>query len=139
MVAQRPMGILLVDDNDDDILLMKEALARTRRVDALHVAREGDEALAFLRGDRRPELVLLAIHLRGRDGFDVLAEIKSDKNLRSLPVVLLTTSGREEDIVRAYEAGACSYVSKPVSIDRLQEMAEHFALYWTLVARVPRT
>jgi CheY-like chemotaxis protein len=140
----RPVEILLVEDNEDDIVLTQEAFGEARLVNVLHIVRDGEEALAFLRRQgpyreaTRPGLVLLDIAMPRKDGFEVLHELKADPDLRSLPVVMLTTSTREEDVVRSYTEGACSFVSKPVRVGQLQEVLKQFALYWVLVAKVPR-
>jgi CheY-like chemotaxis protein len=138
-----PLDILVVDDNDDDVLLLQESLRDQPAVNLLHAARDGEEAMAFLRregpyaGAVRPGLVLLDINMPKRNGFEVLQEMKSDPLLRTIPVVMLTTSTRDEDIARSYDGGACSFVSKPVSFEKLKEVIKQFTLYWTLVSVVP--
>ncbi|MBC8290652.1 MAG: response regulator [Planctomycetes bacterium] len=103
----------------------------------------GAEALKYLRGEepyqqtRRPGLVLMDINMPRQTGFEVLAEMRSDEALARVPVVMLTSSKQESDILMAYANGACSFISKPVSFDRMRDVAQHFALYWALVADVP--
>ena len=138
-----PLGILVVDDNDDDVLLLRESLRDQPAISVLHAVRDGEEAMAFLRRQApftdapRPGLVLLDINMPKMNGFEVLHEMKIDPVLRAIPVVILTTSNREADVLTAYTGGACSYVSKPVSFDRLKLMATHFVRYWTTVSRIP--
>ncbi len=135
--------VLLVDDNEDDVILTRDALARGRVLQVTAVARDGEEALAMLRRDpphhrlARPALVLLDINMPRMDGFQVLAAIKAEPALRCIPVVMLTTSPREEDVARAYAEGAASYVRKPVDIDEFHRVVRAFELYWSAVSRVP--
>jgi CheY-like chemotaxis protein len=139
----QPIEILLVDDNDDDVLLLEESLRESKFVNLLQVVRDGEEALKYLRREephtdaQLPGLVLLDINMPKVNGFEVLSAMKSDPLLRTIPVIMLTTSTRDEDIVRSYSGGACSFVSKPVSFEKLKEVIKQFALYWSLVAVVP--
>jgi two-component system response regulator len=138
-----PLVILVVDDNEDDVLLLQESLRDQPAVHLLPAMRDGEEAMAYLRregpfaGAPRPGLVLLDINMPRMNGFEVLHLMKVDPLLRAIPVVILTTSNREADILTAYTGGACSFVSKPVSYDRLKLMAGHFVRYWTTVVRIP--
>lgn len=138
------LQILVVDDNEDDVILLEESLRDQPLVQLLRVARDGEEALAYLRGEGefvgapRPGLVLLDINMPRKNGFEVLTEMKEDPALRAIPVVMLTTSRRDADILEAYSGGACSFVSKPVNFDRLKLMAGHFVKYWSTVARLPK-
>jgi len=139
-----PLEILVVDDNEDDVLLLQESLRGLPTVNLLHAVHDGEEALTFLRregqyaGAPRPGLVLLDINMPKKNGFEVLAEMKNDPLLRIIPVVMLTTSNRDADVVTAYGGGACSFVTKPVNFDRLKLIAEHFVCYWTTVVQIPR-
>lgn len=139
-----PLDILVVDDNEDDVLLLQESLRDLPAVHIVHAVRDGEEALTYLRREGqyakacRPALVLLDINMPRKNGFEVLAEMKTDPLLRMIPVVMLTTSNRDADILTAYDGGACSFVTKPVDFDRLRLIAEHFVCYWTTVAQVPR-
>ena len=139
----QPVEILLVDDNDDDIVLLEESFRDSKFLNLLQVVHDGEEALAYLRREgvyrnaRTPGLVLLDINMPRLNGFDVLKSMKSDPVLRTIPVVMLTTSTRDEDIARSYHGGACSFVSKPVSFEKLKEVIKQFTLYWTLVSVVP--
>jgi CheY-like chemotaxis protein len=141
----KPIEILLVDDSDDDVLLLEESLSESKFVNLLHVVHDGEEALAYLRREGTyynavlPGLVLLDINMPRMNGFEVLSAMKGDPALRTIPVVMLTTSTRDEDVVRSYDGGACSFVSKPVNFEKLKEVIKQFALYWSLVAVVPQT
>ena len=138
------LDILVVDDNEDDVLLLQESLRDQPAVKLLHAVRDGEEAMAFLRREgryadaARPSLVLLDINMPKMNGFEVLYEMKTDPALRGIPVVILTTSSREADVLTAYTGGACSFVTKPVNFDRLKVIAEHFACYWTTVVQIPK-
>lgn len=139
----QPMEILLVEDNEDDILLEQEALAEARLVNLMYVVRDGEQAMAYLRREgeyqnaRAPGLVLLDINMPKKNGFEVLHEMKADPALCHIPVVMLTTSEREADVVKSYAQGACSYITKPMDFDKFRDVIKQFALYWALVARVP--
>jgi two-component system, response regulator len=143
LVNTEPMEILLVEDNEDDILLEQEALADAKLVNLMYVVRDGDEAIAYLRRQGKyqdaqvPGLILLDINMPRKNGFEVLNEIKADPTLMHIPVVMLTTSDSEADIVKSYAKGACSYITKPMDFDKFQEVVKQFALYWALVARIP--
>ena len=132
-----------MEDNEDDILLEQEALADAKLVNLMYVVRDGDEAIAYLRRQGKyhdakvPGLILLDINMPKKNGFEVLNEIKADPSLMHIPVVMLTTSDREADIVKSYAKGACSYITKPMDFDKFQEVVRQFALYWALVARIP--
>ena len=137
--------ILLAEDNDDDIVLIREAFTNANFLNLVNGVKDGVEAMAYLRREGEykdknlPGLVLLDINMPKKDGFEVLEEMKADPLLKQIPVIMLTCSKREEDVVRAYDGGACSFITKPVSFDAFQEMVGRFSLYWTLVARIPRT
>ncbi len=139
----KPVGILLAEDNDDDILMTQKAFKKIRMINELNVVKDGEEAMAYLRRQgkykdaKRPGLVLLDINMPKKDGWAVLEEIKKDPELKSMPVVILTTSQQENDVVRSYANGASSFISKPVVFSQFQELVERFELYWMLVARVP--
>ena len=139
----QPMEILLVEDNEDDIVLEQEALADAKLINIMYVVRDGEEALAYLRRQgryhdaKKPGLILLDINMPKKNGFEVLQEMKADVDLRHIPVVMLTTSDREKDVVKSYATGACSFVTKPMDFDKFGEVAQQLALYWALVARVP--
>jgi len=145
LTRHEPIEILLVEDNDDDVVLIREAFANAGLLNCFNGVKDGVEAMAYLRRegeykDRNlPGLVLLDISMPRKDGFEVLDEMKADPLLKQIPVIMLTCSKREEDVVKAYNGGACSLITKPVSFDAIQEMVTQFSLYWTLVATIPRT
>ena len=142
-MISEPVELLLVEDNEDDIVLIEEAFTEAKLMNVIFTVRDGEEALAYLRQEgpythrRRPGLVLLDINMPKKNGFEVLQAMKADPLLQSLPVVMLTTSDREEDVVRSYNHGACSYIRKPMSLEQFVQVVKHFELYWTMVSRVP--
>jgi two-component system, response regulator len=142
-MLSEPVELLLVEDNEDDIVLIDEAFAEAKLMNVIFKVRDGEAALAYLRqagpykNMRRPGLVLLDINMPKMNGFEVLQAMKADPLLRSLPVVMLTTSDREDDIVRSYADGACSYIRKPMSLAQFAQAVREFELYWTMVSQVP--
>ena len=139
----QPMEILLVEDNEDDIVLEQEALADAKLVNLMHVVRDGEEALSYLRRQgqyqdaQRPGLILLDINMPRKNGFEVLNEMKADAALMHIPVIMLTTSDNEADVVKSYAKGACSFITKPMDFDKFGEVVKQFAIYWALVSRIP--
>ncbi len=135
--------ILLAEDNDDDIVMIQDAFARSRIINSFDVVKNGEEALKFLRkegqyADRdRPGLILLDINMPKKNGFEVLEALKQDTRFDYIPVIMLTTSEREEDIVKSYKEGACSYITKPVNFNNFSKVIEQFALYWALISKIP--
>ncbi|HKN97268.1 MAG TPA: response regulator [Pseudonocardiaceae bacterium] len=138
------IDVLLVEDDQGDVLMAREAFAQHRIHSELHVATDGEQALLFLRRQGeyedapRPALVLLDLNLPRRDGREVLAEIKADPDLRTIPVVVLTTSEAEEDILRSYLLHANAYVSKPVDFDRFIEVIRRIDDFFANVVKLPR-
>jgi two-component system response regulator len=139
----RPIEILLVDDDPGDTLITTEALQHSKVTNNLHTVANGEEALAFLRREGayadavRPDLVLLDLNLPRRDGREVLAEVKGDDDLRRIPVVVLTTSQAEEDIIRSYDLHANAYVTKPVDFDRFVEVVRSIDDFYFTIVRLP--
>jgi chemotaxis family two-component system response regulator Rcp1 len=139
----RPIEILLVEDNPGDVRLTIEALKEGKVSNNLSVARDGVEALAFLRREgsfsqaTRPDLVLLDLNLPRKDGREVLAEIKVDPLLRRIPVVVLTTSKAEEDILRTYDLHANCYITKPVDLDQFISVIRSIDDFWLSVVKLP--
>jgi CheY-like chemotaxis protein len=141
--VSRPVEVLLVEDNPGDVRLTREALREGKIRNNLHVARDGVEALAFLRrqgehaGAPRPDLILLDLNLPRKDGREVLTEIKDDATLRQIPVVVLTSSQAEEDIIRAYDLHANCYISKPVDLDQFINVVRSIEDFWFTVVKLP--
>jgi chemotaxis family two-component system response regulator Rcp1 len=131
-----PAQILLVEDNPGDIRLMQEAFREGRFAWTLHITRDGEQAMAFLHHEKPylnspcPALILLDLNLPRKDGREVLAQIKQDENLRRIPVMVLSTSTRAEDIDKAYDLHANCYVTKPVDIEGLVELGRLIERFW---------
>jgi CheY-like chemotaxis protein len=140
---QREIEILLVEDNQGDARLTMEALREAKVHNHISHVRDGVEALAFLRRQDayaqapRPDLILLDLNLPRKDGREVLAEIKNDDNLKRIPVVVLTTSEAEEDILKAYNLSANCYVSKPVDLDQFMKVVRCIEDFWLAIVRLP--
>ncbi|SNS10799.1 response regulator [Actinomadura mexicana] len=141
--AVQPITVLLVEDDPGDELMTREAFEHNKVGNTLQVVRDGAEALDFLykRADHvgapRPDLVLLDLNLPKRDGREVLEEIKSDPELASIPVVVLTTSSAEEDILRSYKLHANAYVTKPVDFDQFIQAIRQIDDFFVTVVRLP--
>ena len=139
----RTVDVLLVEDNEPDVRLAREALREAKVHTNLHVAYDGVEALSFLRQEGehveapRPDLVLLDLNLPKKDGREVLAEMKDDPELRRIPVVVLTTSQAERDIVQTYDLHANAYVAKPVDFDAFIEVVRSIEDFWFTVVKRP--
>ena len=140
----RPIEILLVEDDEGDVLLTTEALEASKITNVMHVARNGEEALRFLRrepgyeGSPRPDIVLLDLNLPRVDGRQVLAEIKEHPDLRRIPIIVLTTSEAEEDVLRSYDLHANAYVTKPVDFERFLQVIQSIDEFFVTVVRLPR-
>ncbi|MPY94642.1 MAG: response regulator [Acidimicrobiia bacterium] len=135
--------ILLVEDDPGDVLIMREALEDSKILNELHVVDNGETALDFLlrRGEHadapRPDLVLLDLNLSRVDGREVLARVKADEALRRTPVVVLTTSAAEEDIVRSYDLHANAYVTKPVDLDQFLRVVKQIDEFFISIVKLP--
>lgn len=136
------VDILLVEDNQEDVDLVLHALRRERLANRIFVVRDGEEALDFLfcRGtfaskspDHSPKLVLLDLKLPKIDGMEVLTQVKSDARTRTIPVVIMTSSKEERDLVASYNLGVNSYIQKPVDFDKFRETVKNVGLYWLLI------
>jgi two-component system response regulator len=129
--------ILLVEDNEDDIVLTRRALTRNNIRNPLIVARDGAEALELLLGENgssvTPAVVLLDLHLPKVDGFSVLKQLRADERTKLTPVVVLTSSKEEQDIIAGYELHANSYIRKPVDFERFTEAVRQIGVYWLLL------
>ncbi|KDN20610.1 response regulator [Amycolatopsis rifamycinica] len=141
--APAPIDILLVEDDPGDVLMTREAFAHHKIRNPLHVAEDGVEALRFLKREGpfgtapRPGLILLDLNLPRKDGREVLGEIKQDPALRTIPVVVLTTSEADEDILRSYELHANAYVTKPVDFEKFVEVVRKIDEFWVTVVKLP--
>jgi two-component system response regulator len=141
---QKVVDILLIDDNPDHVELIVKALQGNNILNEVHVVISGEEAIDFLnqRGkyanEVRPGLILLDIKLPGMDGVEFLKQIKADPKLKSIPVVMLTTSGDEKEMVESYNCGANSYIVKPVGFEQFTKVIKELKLYWVLVNSLPR-
>lgn len=139
----RPVEILLVEDNPGDVRLTQESLKESKVRNTLHVVRDGVEALAFLRGRGeyadapRPDLVLLDLNLPKKDGREVLAEIKEDPDLKRIPVVVLTISKAEEDILRSYNLHANCYITKPIDLEQFLGVVKAIDEFWFTIVKLP--
>jgi two-component system, chemotaxis family, response regulator Rcp1 len=135
--------VLLVEDNPGDVRLTKEALKEGKLLNQLTVVGDGVEALSFLRKEGiyadavQPELILLDLNLPKKDGREVLAEIKADPNLRRIPVVVLTTSSSEEDILKIYDLHANCYITKPVDLEQFMGVVKSIEDFWVSVVKLP--
>jgi CheY-like chemotaxis protein len=137
------IDVLLVEDDPGDVLLIEEAFEFNKVRNTLRVVSDGVEALEFLRREGRyadaprPGLILLDLNLPRKDGREVLAEVKDDESLRAIPVVVLTTSKAEEDVLRSYDLHANAYVTKPVDFDRFIEVVRQIDEFFVSVVRLP--
>ena len=141
--AGQPIEVLLVEDDPGDVLLIREAFDFNKVHNNLNVVSDGEQALAYLRGtgdytDRiRPDLVLLDLNLPRKDGREVLAEVKTDPDLRTIPIVVLTTSEAEEDVLKSYQLHANAYVTKPVDFERFVSIVRQIDDFFVSVVRLP--
>jgi len=142
-VMGRPIEILLVEDNEGDARLAQEALSDAKVANNLIWVKDGVEALQYLRGEGeykgtvRPDVLLLDLNLPRKDGREVLADIKSDEDLRRIPVVILTVSEAEEDIVKSYDLHANCYIRKPIDLDQFIQVVKAIESFWLTVVKLP--
>ena len=142
-VSCGPVEILLVEDNPGDVRLTQEALKEGKVYYNLRVAMDGEEAMAILRrqGEHAaaslPDIILLDLNLPKKDGREVLAEIKTDERLRHIPVVVLTTSEAEKDIVKAYDLHANCYINKPVDLGQFINVVQSIESFWLTIVKLP--
>lgn len=135
--------ILLIEDNPSDIVLLEEIIADTEIVCTLNVARDGEEAIAFLRGQGshssspQPNLILLDLNIPKKNGHEVLREIKEDPLLKHIPVIVLTTSQAEDDILKSYQLHANCYLVKPSSAEEFVDMVKSIEMFWFNTTRLP--
>ncbi|HEY5545298.1 MAG TPA: response regulator [Gemmatimonadaceae bacterium] len=143
--ASAPIAILMADDDADDRLLARDAMTESRLSNPFHCVEDGQELMDYLRREGkyrttpapRPGLILLDLNMPRKDGRQALEEIKNDPDLRCIPVVILTTSKTEEDILRAYNLGANSFITKPVTFEGLVEIVRQLGKYWLSIVELP--
>jgi CheY-like chemotaxis protein len=139
----KPVEILLVEDNEGDVGLVEEVFEDAKIRNSLHVAEDGEEAMLFLNKEKpfanapTPDIILLDLNLPQKDGREVLEEIKTNDKLKRIPVVVLTTSKAEEDIVKSYDLHANSYITKPVDFDQFIRVIKSIEDFWLEVVRLP--
>ena len=139
----RPADFLLVEDNPGDVRLTQEALKNHKVQNNLHVVTDGEEAMDFLRRQGkhknapRPDIILLDLNLPRKDGREVLAEIKSDPDLKTIPVVIITSSEAEQDIIKSYNLNANCYVTKPVDLDQFIKVVQSINDFWLTIVKLP--
>ncbi|MHB8103470.1 MAG: response regulator [Methanosarcina sp.] len=132
-----------MEDNEGDVGLIEEVFEEAKIKSDIHVAEDGEEAMLYLRGEGkfsgfpRPDLILLDLNLPKKDGREVLREIKEDNNLKNIPVVVLTTSRAEKDILRSYELHANAYVTKPLDFDQLIKVVKSIENFWLEIVNLP--
>jgi len=139
------ISILMADDDDDDFLLTKKALQESRLANHLARVKDGEELLDYLRCDgeykdivtERPGLILLDLNMPRKDGREALKELKADPDLKDIPVVIFTTSKAEEDIYRSYQLGSNSFITKPVTFDKLVRVITALGSYWFKIVKLP--
>jgi len=142
----KPITILMADDDEDDRILTQDALEESRVRNTLYCVEDGVELLEYLRREGqyadpttspRPGLILLDLNMPRKDGREALKEIKADAELRNIPVVILTTSGQEEDKIKGYNLGAASFITKPVNFEGLVELMKALGKYWIEFVELP--
>ena len=145
-MSKKMLTILMAEDDADDRLLAREAMHESRVLNELHFVEDGVQLLNYLRGNGEysnrelypmPGLILLDLNMPKMDGREALAEIKADNRLRRIPIVILTTSKAEEDMVKGYDLGAASYITKPVTFDALVELMRTLGKYWVEFVELP--
>lgn len=146
MSEGNPITILMAEDDPDDRLLVQEAFEESRLSNELRFVEDGEQIMAYLRREGgynpanapRPAVILLDLNMPKKDGREVLNELKQDKDLRQIPVIVLTTSEAEEDIIRSYCSGASGFIVKPVTFQRLVDVLKTVGEYWLEIVQLPR-
>ena len=142
-IIGKPVEILLVEDNKGDVGLIEEVFEEAKIKNILHVAEDGEEAMLYLHaegkfsGSQRPDIILLDLNLPKKDGREVLREIKEDCNLKSIPVIILTTSNAEKDILGVYGLHANAYVTKPLDFDQFMKVVGSIENFWLEIVKLP--
>jgi CheY-like chemotaxis protein len=142
-ILGKPVEILLVEDNKGDVGLIEEVFEEAKIMNNIHVAEDGEEAILYLHGEgkflgsTRPDIILLDLNLPNKDGREVLREIKEDDNLLNIPVIVLTTSNAEKDVLGAYGLHANAYITKPLDFDQFIKVVESIGKFWLEIVRLP--
>tara|TARA_R110002167_G_scaffold88122_1_gene237826 strand:- start:716 stop:1183 length:468 start_codon:yes stop_codon:yes gene_type:complete len=145
-LIKKPVTILMADDDEDDRLLTKEALQESRVLNDLHCVEDGVELIHYLKRQGKysdedkypwPSLILLDLNMPRKDGREALKEIKDDPELKAIPVVILTTSQQEEDMIKGYDLGAASFITKPVNFEGLVNLMKALGKYWIEFVELP--
>ena len=142
-ILAKPVEILLVEDNDGDVGLVEEVLEEAKIRNVIHVVSDGEEAILFLNGEGkfsgspRPDIILLDLNLPKKDGREVLKEIKENDSLKNIPIVILTTSGAEKDILKSYDLHANAYITKPLDFDQFIMVIKSIANFWIEIVKLP--
>jgi two-component system, chemotaxis family, response regulator Rcp1 len=142
-IIGKPIEILLVEDNKGDVGLIEEVFEEAKIRNNIHVAEDGEEAMLYLHGEGkflgspRPDIILLDLNLPKKDGREVLREIKKDSNLKNIPVVVLTTSNAEKDILRTYDLHANAYITKPLDFNEFMKVVESIESFWLEIVKLP--
>lgn len=140
-----PLEVLLVEDDEDDVLLTREALKDSKVIVSMSIASDGDEALRRLRGEspyqhaKRPDLILLDLNLPRVSGREVIKALKRDPDLKTIPVVVLTTSEADSDIVNCYDLGANCYITKPVNFEQFRRVIKAIDEFWLMLVKLPHS
>jgi len=138
-MKQKDINILLVEDNPDDIELTLEAFKNNNLANKITVARDGEEALDIIFGnkDKKPDIILLDLKLPKVDGLEILRRVKSDEDTRVIPVIILTSSKEESDLIKSYKLGVNSYIRKPVDFKEFIKVVKKLGLYWLIINEFP--
>jgi CheY-like chemotaxis protein len=143
VIIGKPIEILLVEDNKGDVGLIEEVLEEAKIKNLLHVVEDGEEAMLYLRGEGkfsgspRPDIIILDLNLPKKDGREVLGEIKEDENLHNIPVIVLTTSSAENDVLGAYGLHANAYITKPFDFDQFIKIVGSIENFWLEIVKLP--
>ena len=142
-ISGKPFEILLAEDNHGDVRLIEETLKKNKVSINLHVMKDGIEALSFLKRKGKhsnaphPDLVLLDLHLPKKEGLEVLKKIKGDPDLKRIPVIILTTSGAEEDVLKSYQLHGNCYITKPINLDQYVTVLKSIKNFWLTIVKLP--
>ena len=143
MKTLESVRLLMAEDDEEDQMLVRKAFERGRLANTLDIVEDGEQLLKYLRNGepyadkQRPDLILLDLNMPRKDGREALKEIKADPALRNIPIVVMTTSSADEDIVRSYDLGVSSYIQKPVTFEKLVNVVEVLERYWFEIVKLP--